>query len=72
MSDALKKAIVLAERAKENIEPGGSIITEQLQKSHVKGYTRTTASGATVQVKEHDDSRQKKLTEVVKNRESFK
>ncbi|KAA0888739.1 hypothetical protein [Oryzomonas rubra] len=31
--------------------------TSLLQKSHVKAYTRTTASGATVQVKEHDDSR---------------
>jgi hypothetical protein len=64
MSNDLKKAIKLAEKATEGIEPGGSIITEQLQKSHVKGYTRTTASGATVQVKEHEDSRQKKLTEI--------
>lgn len=60
MSDDLKKAIELAEIAKENIEPGGSTVTEQLQKSHVKSYSRTTVSGATVQVKEHDDSRQAK------------
>ena len=31
-----------------------------LLKSHVKAYQRTTASGASVTVKEHDDSRQKK------------
>jgi hypothetical protein len=30
-----------------------------LLKSHVKAYQRTTASGASVTVKEHDDSRQK-------------
>lgn len=61
MNNDLKKAIELAERAKEGIEPGGSTVTERLQKSHVKAYTRTTASGATVQVKEHDDSRQKHI-----------
>jgi hypothetical protein len=32
-------------------------IAEEVLKSHVKEYTRTTASGATVQVKEHDDNR---------------
>lgn len=32
--------------------------TEDIRKSHVKEYTRTTASGASVQVKEHDDKRQ--------------
>jgi len=31
--------------------------TEEFIKSHVTGYTRTTASGASVQVAEHDDSR---------------
>lgn len=49
-TDSLKKAIGLATNA-----------SELLQKSHVKGYQRTTASGATVQVKEHDDSRQKAI-----------
>lgn len=48
--DDLEKAI------QETAEAGQDLI----KKSHVKGYTRTTASGATVQVKEHDDSRQKK------------
>jgi hypothetical protein len=32
-------------------------IAESFLKSHVKEYTRTTASGATVTVKEHDDKR---------------
>lgn len=53
MSEDLKKAIELAELAKSNIEQGGSTVTEQLMKSHVKQYTR---SNGTV-VKEHDDSR---------------
>jgi len=53
MSDDLKKAIELAERAKEGIEPGGSTVTEQLLKSHVKQYTRQDGT----MVKEHDDSR---------------
>jgi hypothetical protein len=51
----LTKAIELAEKA-----------SEQLQKSHVKQYTRTTASGASVQVKEHDDKRQAAEKDVTK------
>ena len=35
----------------------GQQAVEGLSKSHVKEYTRTTASGASVQVKEHDDRR---------------
>ena len=48
MNSDLTKAIELAEKA-----------TEQLQKSHVKQYTR---SDGTV-VREHDDSRQKQAGE---------
>jgi len=44
--EQLSKAVTLAEASAHG-----------LLKSHVKGYTRTTASGATVQVQEHDDSR---------------
>ena len=61
MNTELKKAIDLASEAVEQLqksEVGGSIHTETLLKSHVKEYTRTTASGASVQVKEHDDKRQ--------------
>jgi len=36
----------------------GQLAVDVLLKSHVKAYTRTTASGASVQVKEHDDKRQ--------------
>jgi hypothetical protein len=60
MNNELKKAIDLASEAVEQLqksEVGGSIHTETLMKSHVKGYTRTTASGAAIQVKEHDDKR---------------
>jgi hypothetical protein len=46
-TEELQKAINLGQQA-----------VEILSKSHVKEYTRTTASGASVQVKEHDDSRQ--------------
>lgn len=61
MNTELKKAIDQASEAVEQLkksEVGGSIHTEALRKSHVKEYTRTTASGASVQVKEHDDKRQ--------------
>lgn len=61
MNTELKKAIDLASEAVEQLqksEVGGSIHTETLLKSHVKEYTRTTASGASIQVKEHDDKRQ--------------
>lgn len=60
MTNELSKAIDIATQAVDLLEksaPGGSTITEQLQKSHVKEYSRTTASGASVSVKEHDDSR---------------
>lgn len=46
-TEELQKAINLGQQA-----------VEILSKSHVKEYTRTTASGANVQVKEHDDKRQ--------------
>ena len=36
----------------------GQQMAETLKKSHIKEYTRTTASGASIQVKEHDDKRQ--------------
>ena len=36
----------------------GQLAVDVLLKSHVKAYTRTTASGASVQVKEHNDKRQ--------------
>lgn len=61
MNTELKKAIDLATEAVEQLQKsgvGGSIHTETLLKSHVKEYTRTTASGASVQVNEHDDKRQ--------------
>lgn len=34
-----------------------------LEKAHVKTYSKTTRSGKVVQVREHDDSRQKKAEE---------
>lgn len=64
MNNELKKAIEEATQAVEELqksEIGGSTQTEALLKSHVKEYTRTTASGAAIQVKEHDDKRQAAL-----------
>lgn len=34
--------------------------SEDIEKAHVKSYTKTTKSGKMVQVKEHDDKRKKK------------
>lgn len=55
---ALNKAIGIAESA------------VNLIKSHVKGYTRTSASGAAVQVKEHDDSRHPNIIGQAHNRDN--
>lgn len=45
--------LVLRDKAEKSLDGSG----QRLQKAHVKGYTRTTASGKAVQVAEHDDSR---------------